>query len=216
MAKKTKERKWRKVTQWLSLPFLVMVIIGGYYWPYLGMIAVGLIAVFLLISTFRGRLYCGWVCPMGAFHERVLTLFSIKKGMPSFIKQSWFRWLLFAGMMSFLGYQLYMTGGHELKVASVFRMMWIISTAAAISIGIFFKPRSWCKICPMGSMLGIMGRNRYVVQVGEDCRQCGFCMKSCPIETYAGSYKEKGYVSGLDCMRCFNCVDSCPRGTLSL
>ena len=40
MAFKIKERKERKLTQWMVLPLLPMVIIGGYFWPYFGFIAV--------------------------------------------------------------------------------------------------------------------------------------------------------------------------------
>ena len=216
MSGKIKERRARRVTQWMAVPLLPVVLVGGYYWPYLGFIVIALIAIFMVVAAFRGRLYCGWICPMGAFHERILSMVSIKDDIPHFMKQPWFRWLVFAGMMSFLAYRLYLTGGHELKVASVFRIMWIVSTSAAILIGLFFKPRTWCKVCPMGFMQGIIGKNAYRVQVSQDCKQCGLCANACPIQTYPGAYKEQGYVDGTDCLRCFNCVQSCPRGALSI
>lgn len=216
MSKKIQVRKERKLTQWLAIPLLPLVIIGGYFEPYIGLTVLVLIAAFMLIAPIRGRLYCGWICPMGAFHERILALISFNKDIPSFMKQSWFRWIVFVGLMTFLVYRLSITGGSEIKIASVFRMMWIISTIAAILIGFVFRPRTWCRICPMGFIQGLIGKTRYVVHVGTECRQCGLCEKVCPIQTYPGSYKEKGTVDGTDCMRCFKCIDNCPRHALTI
>ena len=47
----------------LLLPF---VIIGGYSYPKIGFTVVGLITLFMILSSQRGRFYCGWLCPMGS------------------------------------------------------------------------------------------------------------------------------------------------------
>ncbi|MGA1824352.1 MAG: 4Fe-4S binding protein [bacterium] len=213
--KKSKERGKRKILQWITISLLPLVIIGGYFQPYLGFIVGVLIILFIILSLFKGRLYCGWLCPMGSFHERVLSFVSLKKDIPALFKKNWFRWIIFILMMCFFASRLIWTGGDPLKIGAVLSRMWIIAMSFAIIIGILFKPRSWCRFCPMGTMQGMIGKKSYLLKIGRDCSQCGLCKKVCPIETYPGLYKNKGKVNSEDCMRCFNCVVNCPHNALS-
>ena len=100
--KKSREKGKRKLIQWIAISVLPVVIIGGYLQPYLGFIVGVLIIFFMILSIFKGRLYCGWLCPMGSFHERILSLVSLKKNIPAIFKKKWFRWIVFILMISFL------------------------------------------------------------------------------------------------------------------
>lgn len=209
------EQHKRKKLQWLMTPLVPLVIIGGYIWPYLGYIAITLMALMMILALFRGRYYCGWICAMGAFHERILSKVSLKKKMPPVLKKSWFKWTVFALMMSLLTTRLLLTNGDPRAVGAVFVMMWTLSTALAIGIGLIWKPRSWCSICPMGLVQGLLSPATYRLQVADSCKQCGLCQKACPIETYPGAYKDVHYVKSADCMRCGKCVATCPGKKLS-
>lgn len=215
MGKVFKEKKNRKKIQLINTILLFVVIFGGYFWPYLGFIVGALIIFFIILSFFRGRLYCGWICPMGSFHERILSLISLKKDIPQLLKKRWFAWLVFILMMGFFSTRLIKTGGDLKQIGSVLSRMWIIATSLAIIIGLIFKPRSWCRICPMGTLQGITGKKSYLLKINSDCNNCGICKKVCPIETYPGSYQTKGQVKSIDCLRCFNCVVNCPQNALS-
>lgn len=197
-------------------PLVPLVIIGGYFWPYLGYIAIGLMLVMMITTVFKGRLYCGWICAMGAFHERWLARISLKKKMLPVFKARWFRWLLFGLMMSLLAFRLITSGGDPEQIGATFVMMWTVSTGLAVMIGLIWKPRSWCSICPMATFQGAVSPCNNLLQVAPSCKQCGLCKKSCPIETYAGSYKLQGYVDSSECMRCYNCVESCPARALTI
>ena len=169
---------------------LPVVVIGGYFCPRLGFIVVGLITIFMIIASKRGRFYCGWLCPMGAFHERFLSLVSFQNPIPTFFKSSWFRWLLFTG---------------------------IVSTTIAIGLGLYFKPRTWCTVCPMGSFQGVSSKNTYLLTVEDNCIQCKKCQRVCPISTYPGAYKQEegpSVVPSIECLRCSNCVMNCPKKAL--
>lgn len=208
----------RKISQLLMAALLPTVVIGGYFCPRLGFIVLGLITIFLVLASQRGRFYCGWLCPMGAFHERILSLVSLKRPIPLLFKTSWFRWLLFLVMMSMMGIRLVNAGGDVQATGSVFRFMWIVSTSVAIGLGFYFKPRIWCSICPMGSMQGVSSTNTYLLTVDESCIQCKKCQKVCPISTYPGSYKPEtgsAYIPSIECLRCFNCITNCPKKSLS-
>ncbi|MBU4117418.1 MAG: 4Fe-4S binding protein [Proteobacteria bacterium] len=210
-----KEAKNRKYWQIGLAPLVPLVVVGGYFWPYLGYIAIAMLAFMLTLSLFRGRYYCGWFCGMGGFFERVLALFSRKRKMLPVFKAKWFRWIVFVLMMSLLASRLILANGDPVKVGAAFVMMWTVSTGMAIAIGLFWKPRSWCSICPMALFQGLIAPRTYLLQVGESCRECGLCEKVCPIETNPGMLKNVGVVKSTDCMRCGNCVVSCPAKALS-
>ncbi|MBW1791768.1 MAG: 4Fe-4S binding protein [Deltaproteobacteria bacterium] len=205
----------RKPSQWLMALLLPLVLVGGYFCPRLGFTVLALITFFLILSSKRGRFYCGWFCPMGAFHERILSYFSLQKDILPVFKSSWFRWLLFSMMMGLMCFRLFTAWGDPKEIGAVFRMMWIISMGMAIGLGLYFKPRVWCTICPMGSLQGVSSKNTYLLTVEDGCKQCGLCRKVCPIQTYPGAYKDQGQVPSIECMRCSNCVMNCPQHVLS-
>jgi ferredoxin-type protein NapH len=213
--KKIKEARNRKNIQMLLVPLVPVIIIGGLFWPYLGYVAISMMLLMMITAVFRGRYYCGWICAMGAFHERVLSLVSRRKKMLPLFKAEWFKWLIFVLMMGLLAMRLFFSGGEPAEVGAVFVMMWAVSTGFAIFFGFGWKPRSWCSVCPMATFQGFFPARKFVLRVDESCKQCGLCQKVCPIETYPGSFKEAGVVNGNLCMRCGNCVENCPVNALS-
>ena len=215
---KAEEICCRKPSQLLMSLLLPLVVVGGYYCPRIGFTVLGLITLFMILASQRGRFYCGWLCPMGAFHERFLSLISLHRPILPVFKSRWFRWLLFALMMGLMTFRLFTAWGDPTAVAEVFRMMWILSTGIAIGLGLYFKPRVWCTVCPMGSMQGISSKNTYLLTVEDSCVQCKKCQKVCPISTYPGSFKQEeglGLVPSIECLRCSNCVMNCPKKALS-
>ena len=216
--KKIQEICCRKESQFLMALLLPLVIIGGYFCPKIGFTVVGLITLFLILSSQRGRFYCGWLCPMGAFHERFLSKISLHRPIPKLFKTIWFRWVLFAVMMGFMTVRLIMAWGDVAAVGGVFRTMWIVSMTFAIGLGIYYKARVWCIVCPMGSLQGVVSKSTYLLTVADSCVQCKKCQKVCPIGSYPGAYrKEEGFgeVPSIECLRCFNCVTNCPKKSLS-
>lgn len=208
----------RKPIQLSMALLLPIVIIGGYFYPKIGFTVVGMITLFMILSSQRGRFYCGWLCPMGAFHERILTKVSLHRPIPPIYRTPWFRWFIFLMMMSFMLSRLWAAWGDPEAVGGVFRMMWIVSMGIAIGLGVYFKARVWCILCPMGSLQGVASKNTYLLTVDDTCVECGLCRKVCPVDTYPGSYKvETGTstVPSIDCLRCFNCVNNCPKDSLS-
>ena len=195
---------------------LPVVVIGGYFCPRLGFIVLALITLFLILTSRRGRFYCGWRCPKGAFHENILARISFNREIPKVFKTNWLRWIIFVVMMGFMTIRLVMAWGDPVEVGAVFRMMWVISTLLAIGIGFYFKPRIWCAICPSGTLQGVFSNNTYLLTVDEAlCIECRKCEKVCPISTYAGQYKQEQHVPSIFCLRCHRCVENCPKKALS-
>ena len=195
----------RKQSQLIMALLLPVVVVGGYYYPMLGFIVLALITIFMVIASQRGRFYCGWLCPMGAFHERFLKWTSFSKEILPVFKSSWFRWLLFVLMMGLMFSRLYMAWGDAEAVGAVFRFMWIISTALAIGLGLYFKPRTWCAVCPMGSFQGVSSKNTYILTVDDSCIECKKCRRVCPISTYPANTNRK---QGLESCRALTACDA--------
>ncbi len=214
--KKVREKAGRRTIQYFMAPLVPLVIVGGYFYPYLGYLALALMLTMIGLTFVKGRWYCGWLCAMGAFHERVTAKISLKREMPVLFKKTWFRALFFGLLMGLMTSRLLASGGEPAKIGAVFVMMWTVATTIAILFGLYYKPRSWCNFCPMASMQGLLAPNTNLLRVGAECKECGLCRKVCPIQTYPGAYKEQGVVPSLECMRCENCLLNCPKKALSL
>jgi len=215
---KVEERCCRNMSQYLMIALLPLVIVGGYFCPKIGFTVLGLITIFMVITSRRGRFYCGWLCPMGAFHERILSKVSLQKPIPSLLRSHWFRWILFALMMGFMMSRIVSNWGDSAGIGGVFRTMWIVSMSLAIGLGLYFKPRTWCTVCPMGSFQGISSTKTWLLTVDESCVQCKKCLKVCPISTYPGAFRKddaSAQVPSVECLRCSNCVVNCPKKALS-
>lgn len=76
-----------------------------------------------------------------------------------------------------------------------------------------FIRRMWCRLCPMGALLGLLSKVSFLSLRKEvkRCTKCGICERSCPMqvkEVY--EEKEKERIAPNDCILCFRCVEMCP------
>ncbi|MCK5534993.1 4Fe-4S binding protein [bacterium] len=209
---KNKNRRKIQLIVWWLLP---IIIFGGIILPYTGYLVLGMMLSFLVLSVFKGRYWCGWLCPRGSFLETILVHISRKGKIPSFFKNIRFRWIVFFVMMSFMVLRLIQTGGAPEKIGFVFVTMCIITTVIAIPLGIIFKPRIWCVFCPMGTLQGLLGKDKNLLHISKDCTQCGICNKVCPIETSPSLFKNVGKVKSIDCLKCRDCKTNCLKEALT-
>jgi len=139
-------------SQLIMVWFLPLIVIGGLFYPLLGYLVVAMMAVFLVLAYFRGRFWCWNLCPRGAFLDIVLSKMSFNKPIPKIFSKIWFRWLVFVLFICFLVYRLINTGGNIIAIGAVFVLMCLLTTIISIILGITTKHRSWCVICPMGTL----------------------------------------------------------------
>lgn len=139
---KLKDSKWI-----IIIAFFVMAIINVWF-GLLGFICMGL-PIFQALRG-KGKLHCKSHCPRGSFLGRIVSKISLRKSLPKFMRTKKFRHGILVLMGIMLSISFIHAGGDPKKIAFVvFRLMGI-SFIFGIVLGIFYKPKAWCAICPMG------------------------------------------------------------------
>jgi hypothetical protein len=96
-----------------------------------------------------GRYHCKHHCPRGSFFSNILSRISLGNTMPRFMATKKFRHGLLAFMMVMFTLGMVHAGGDPGKIAfTMFRFMGV-SFIVGILLGFFYKPKSWCAVCPM-------------------------------------------------------------------
>jgi polyferredoxin len=132
--------------------FLPLIVIGGLFYPLLGYVVVAMMAALLVLSFFKGRFWCRFLCPRGAFLDILLSKVSFNKPIPKIFLKAWFRWLVFVLFICFLLFRLVKSGGNIVTIGVVFVFMCLFTTVISIVFGVLTKHRAWCVICPMGTL----------------------------------------------------------------
>ncbi len=132
--------------------FLPLIVIGGLFFPVLGYLVIAMMAFFLTSAFLNGRYWCWNLCPRGAFLDIVMPKMTLRRTAPLIFSRMWFRWLIFALLMGFVVFRVIRTGGNIIAIGAVFVSMCLITTVISIVLGGMIRPRSWCAICPMGTL----------------------------------------------------------------
>jgi polyferredoxin len=179
-----------------------------------------ILAVPILSTVFLGRLYCGWVCPMGAVQQFLYRRdLSIK--LPAWVGDK-LRWLRFGILIAIISAALY-TGTEVFAEIDPFKSLFnaqispvpttflVILVVASIFI---FTP--WCRfLCPMGAVLSVVGRiARRELSFKPECKNCGACAKTfCEYKAITpGSVLPK--IEQHECARCGECISRCPKNAM--
>jgi len=101
----------------------------------------------------RGKIHCSKYCPRGSLLGKFLQEISFDNNLPGSLKTKTFKNVLLFLMLVMFSISIY----HGLQAPNVwkaisfgvFRLM-MSSLALGVLMGIIFKPRSWCQVCPMG------------------------------------------------------------------
>ncbi|MEA2081455.1 MAG: 4Fe-4S binding protein [Elusimicrobiota bacterium] len=195
----------------------------------------GFLYIFGLIgipSMFLGRFFCGWICPFG-FLQELIFVKKFKLKFPAFLK--YLKHILFFGFV--LLFPLLFKNNLGIGTPTFCKYICPAGTAEAgfwglasgvgrfsfvlfgkiiiLAAVIFFSlriRRFFCRICPMGLLLGFFNKVSFLqLRVNDKCDNCGVCKKVCPVDV-----DMPRDLSSINCIRCGKCVDACPQKALSL
>lgn len=177
----------------------------------------------ILVTAFMGRLFCGWLCPLGGILN---LLYYIKRLFPngsltkttntkvySFLKQAKYWWIACSVVFAIggVGIVTLLTPltlfSHEITRLYLGQFPWLL--AVVILLGVIFFPRFWCTyVCPTGIMFTLVaGLRRIKVRATDKCIHCDYCKSVCPVN--AVDTAPKG--SSDECLVCGRCSTACPR-----
>jgi len=154
----------RKTSQAIMVWFLPLIVLGGLFVPALGYLVFFMMLFFLVLSYFRGRFWCAHLCPRGAFLDLVLSRVSLKKRIPPFLLNQRVRWIIFFAFMVIFIVQFIIAPKTVSSLGFIFVRICLITTLIAIVVGIPLKERTWCAVCPMGTLqakLGTLQKGRH-------------------------------------------------------
>ncbi len=217
MEKHQEFRQRRRLKQFFMAPVFVAILILGWFYPLLGYFIPLCMLFGIALSFSRGRKWCDWYCPRGSFYDAYVSVVSPQKEIPPFLRSIYFRITVLAFLMLVMTFQLSRRWPDPYKIGAFFVTLITITTVTGIILALIFHQRTWCLICPLGTLSNLIGRNRRLIQIDSGlCVECKLCVKACPIQIKPYLFKKEGVVpiKDGDCLKCGMCLAVCPKQAL--
>lgn len=189
----------------------------------------GLLPLLILYGLIRGRVFCGWVCPVNLLLEFVdwlrskLNIKVEEHVLPRHVK-AWVALgvLVLSALLSFPVFEALSPIGFINKGLVFGSLAGGLTLAAILLVELFWGHRVWCRaICPLGGFYEVVGKVGLVnVKIDHDtCIGCNKCKRAClcdPEILDAPVAGEDVIVRAGDCMLCGKCIEACPVHALSI
>jgi len=218
------------ITIWYMSPYLIIQgamegIVSGSFIVFVCM---------LFGSIFFGRIFCGWLCPMGGMQE---CLFLVnekapKQGWKNNIKYViWVIWIIAISICFIFRKEeisidfFYMTD-HGISIAEIYNYIIYYGVIFLILLpAVLFGKRIFCHyFCWMAPFMVIGTKMRRFLHLPglhikvkheNACVSCGKCNKVCPMGIKVSEVVSEGQVKSMECILCGACIDGCPKKVLS-
>lgn len=206
---------------WLLLAYVV----AGWFWPVVGWALLFYIIGTVATAFWRGRWWCGHVCPRGNMYLRLLSRYSPHRQIPPLVRTIGFRLSVVIVVFTFFGIGIYNTWGDISAMGGVFWRTILITTLIGIVLSFVYAPMTWCSFCPIGSLAAwgaprkeLLPKGFIRVYIEDGCEgKCLTCARVCPMQLtpYKSRSKTEGYLNP-DCIKCGRCADACPHKLVKL
>ncbi len=143
---------------WILMVLFFILSFIKIYFALLGLVCMA--APLYHTAKGKGKINCSHYCPRGSLFGKFFPYISLNRSLPNWIRSNIFKNLLLAFMFGMMGYGFIFSGGSLYKISFTVLRLIIISTGFGIILGIFFKPRAWCQVCPMGHLTGAINRKK--------------------------------------------------------
>jgi ferredoxin-type protein NapH len=231
-------RKWILILSFVLLPVTlvyispIIIVMGAAEG-----IASGSMILFLLLFIFSlivSRLWCGWLCPMGAWQEICSPVMkhTVRPGWRNSVK-----YIVTALWLGLIAYALIGAGGirsinpfyntdHGLSITSLPILVVVVVIFIIIFVVAYLAGRrGFCHVlCPVAGLM-VAGRKIRnlagwpALHLDADknrCIDCNKCSKECPMGLDVHGMVQEEKMENADCILCGNCADVCPKGAVCL
>lgn len=194
-----------------------VIVAAGWLYPLVGFFIPLCMALGLGLAAFRGRTWCDWLCPRGSFEDAWLARISRNTRIPELFRRVPVRLAVLAFLMAMLTWQLLVRWPDPYAIGAFFVLLLTVTTGVAVVLGVIYHQRTWCYLCPIGTLAHWLGKNRRPLTVAAaQCSACALCSRRCPMQLAPEALKAAPRMpSGGDCLKCGLCVAACPRQALS-
>jgi polyferredoxin len=216
----------------LAKAFMFKFTMGQFFPVFLA-----LVIAMLLPSLIGRKLFCGWVCPLGALQDLVNKIpfkprfkhfnFAVFNGIRMSLLVLFVLTFFFVkDQITALGERVGTDGAERTWAAfsaynvydpvNFFELLhWHIDTVFLIMMGILIIAslilyRPFCySICPVGAITWLLEKIAPLrVQVDQDaCTECGECVEQSPCPTIKPMYERRKVLP--DCTSCGECLSAC-------
>lgn len=211
-----------------GLESLYSILTSGEWLRRLAPSAMVLLIVVVAMTLLFGRVFCGWICPLGTLGEwtsRAGARFRIGKRELPERADATLRWLKYvvlvliiaatwkAGTLVWRNYDpwvawMHLSAGWEGFVESPWSFFSLFMLVIGLSL---FVERFWCRyLCPLGAVLAPL-QKLCLVKVRrseEECIHCHKCGTVCPVLL---DPEIREVEKSAECIACGRCVEACPR-----
>ncbi|RJR32501.1 MAG: 4Fe-4S binding protein [Deltaproteobacteria bacterium] len=190
---------------------------AGWLYPLIGYFIPACMLLGIGLAAFRGRNWCDWLCPRGSFEDGLLARISPQRRIPQVFRGTPLRVGVMGLLMTVLTLQIVRLWPDAWAIGGAFVLLLSITTGVGVVLGLIFQQRTWCYICPIGTMSNWVGKNRRpLLLAAERCTECNLCAKACPMQLTPAAIKGLGVMPHRgDCLKCSLCVGNCPTGALA-
>ena len=149
-----KNKKSHLNWSWVIIVSFFLLSIINVYFGLLGLICM-IKPVYHSIRG-QGKFHCSHHCPRGSFLAKFLNKISSGKTLPAWMRTAYFKHFLLLLMITLFTLSMIHAAGNPKMIGfALFRFMGV-SFIIGIIMGIFYKPRTWCIVCPMGHAAGLI------------------------------------------------------------
>lgn len=176
--------------------------------------------VIVLFCLFFGRIFCGFLCPLG-FFEDILWRITERLHLPKLPRDSKFMKLIdifnkFFLIVFILAIIALIVLAFFPDILSKFSIpMFVIFVVPIIMISFnLLARRFFCNVCPLGSFIGLFYKVNIVKlkKNPESCTFCGACYETCPMRIKNVLLEnKKENISNTSCIFCGECIRRCPK-----
>lgn len=185
----------------------------------------------LAISLIWGRVFCGWVCPLGATQELIhagqtwgMGSYKVPGLVDRVLKQ-----MKFVALVVF-GYLSWQTSHNAFSNYDPFRVLFnfdgtpfTVTLLILTLLASIFLARPFCRyLCPLGAVFTLTARIApFAIRPDKEaCSKCGLCAKEnvCPMSAINGcdGVTPWPHLDAGECIMCRNCEAICRRSALKV